>query len=378
MARKLCLTLTPSSCSAHRLEHRTIETAAPRRGPVYLRYYRNSAPRDYVLPGTRVKAYYKQKGYVCVSGRTASGQKKTGWIWSKSLPKSARLQLGSTGTKCINRTFHCDDNPLSPQCKWKSKFFDVPAHSGNSTDCNGNDDWPCFTHLQCRVRKDIPLVCLGGDRAGQACQHSSECPNGRCRRTVPVLYRPIPDLSGARRMNCEGGPRHGQQCWADDDCDPSAGGDCQRTIAMQRSRICTSGTEKNLKCKNDIDCPGATEPHPCRKIYRASIFLRACQPVGLATNFFGHPSQTPKEFGRRWAFRRGSPGPYDARIVTVRVIPWQPASRRPPTHMQEVPGSSPGATTHKLKGLDRAGLSEHHGVYRKCVPYRSPGALLVG
>ena len=48
--------------------------------------------------------------------------------------------------------------------------------------------------------------------------------------------------------------------------------------------------------------------------------------------------------------RRGVLGPYDARIVTVRVTLWQPASHRPPTHMQEVPGSSPGATTRHRNG----------------------------
>jgi hypothetical protein len=47
---------------------------------------------------------------------------------------------------------------------------------------------------------------------------------------------------------------------------------------------------------------------------------------------------------------RGGPGPYDARIVTIRVMLRQPASHCPPTHMQEVPGSSPGATIRHRNG----------------------------
>lgn len=250
-------------------------------GPVYVRHFVQSAPIDWLAPGTEVTIKYRNTGekkWLCVTARGMSGKKLRGWIPAAAVPRKDSRNLRTKGTTCINAKHHCDDGNLA--CKWEAPYM------GPLSTCNGNDDWPCFSHIQCRVKRGA----------------------GR----VPLLYRPVDDATYEHRSrkNCDGGMRHGLPCGAAIGGCPG-GGTCRPTLAINRDKTCTEGPRRGASCKRHSacectsgECPTACASgtcKPCRALHEP-VFAGGCGFVGVATDFFGKHRTSLKSFGREWLF----------------------------------------------------------------------------
>ncbi len=77
-------------------------------------------------------------------------------------------------------------------------------------------------------------VCDGGERAGQECDASDDCPGGNCDPGI-----------------CQGGSANGLGCEIDDDCD---GGDCVDCETCQVAGVCTGGPDEGTACFHPDDC----------------------------------------------------------------------------------------------------------------------------